>query len=78
MEIAQLRVVLSDRLGQPVVEVLRLDGSPAKSIDELYEPMPAGFFGQLLLRDGSKQIWDLRQEDEETWNFSASPSGAVW
>ena len=72
MEIAQLRAVLSDRLGQPVVEVLTLDGSPAVTIEELYEPMPAGFRGQLLLCDGSRQIWDLWQEDEEVWNFSAS------
>ncbi|MAH57229.1 MAG: hypothetical protein CMN91_02105 [Synechococcus sp. ARS1019] len=76
MEIAQLRAVLSDRMGQPVMEVFRLDGSPAESIEELYEPMPAGFRGQLLLRDGSRQIWDLWQEDGDTWNFSASPGGA--
>ena len=72
MEIAQLRAVLSDRLGQPVVEVLTLDGSPAVTIEEFYVPMPARFRGQLLLRDESRQIWDLWQEDEETWNFSAS------
>ena len=76
MEIAQLRAVLSDRMGQPVMEVFRLDGSPAESIEELYEQMPAGFRGQLLLRDGSRQIWDLWQEDGDTWNFSASPGGA--
>ena len=45
MEIAQLRGVLSDRLGQPVIEVLTPDGSPAVTIEELYEPMPAGFRG---------------------------------
>ena len=72
MEIAQLSGVLSDRLGQPVIEVLTLDGYPAVTIEEFYQPMPAGFRGQLLLRDGSRQIWDLWQEDEETWNFSAS------
>lgn len=72
MEIAQLRGVLSDRLGQPFIEVLILDGSPAVTIEEFYEPMPEGFRRQLLLRDGSPQIWDLWQEDEETWNFSAS------
>ena len=72
MEIAQLRGVLSDRLGQPVIEVLTLYGSPAVTIEEFYEPMPEGFRGQLLLRDGSRQIWDLWQEDEETWNFSGS------
>ena len=72
MEIAQLRAVLSDRFGQPIVEVLTLDGSPAVTIEEFYEPMSAGFRGQLLLGDGSRQIWDLWQEDEETWNFSAT------
>ena len=45
MAIAQLRAVLSDRLGQSVVEVLTLDGSPAVTIEEFYEPMPEGFRG---------------------------------
>ena len=56
MEIVQLSGVLSDRLGQPVFEVLTLDGYPAVTIEEFYEPMPAWFRGQLLLRDGSRQI----------------------
>ena len=45
MEIAQLRGVMSERLGQPVIEVLTLDGSPAVTIEEFYEPMPEGFRG---------------------------------
>ena len=36
MEIAQLRGVMSERLGQPVIEVLTLDGSPAVKIEEFY------------------------------------------
>lgn len=73
MEIAQLKAVLTDRLGQPVQEVLAADGSPIQSMEELYQPMPAGFRGQLVLRNGSRQVWDLWQEDEDTWNFTASP-----
>ena len=72
MEIGQLSGVLSHRLGQPVIAVLNLDGYPAVTVEDFYEPMPAGFRGRLLLLDGSSQIWDLWQDDEETWNFSAS------
>ena len=73
MEIAQLIDVLSDRLGQRVCQVFAADGASVASLEELYQPMPAGFRGQLELADGSRQVWDLWQEDEDTWNFSASP-----
>ena len=69
MEIVQLKDLLSDRLGRPVRYVQLMDGSPAESIEQLYEPSPAGFQGRLVLNDGSVQVWNLWQEDSETWNF---------
>jgi len=73
MELAQLKAVLTDRLGQRVHQVFAADGAPISTIEELYQPMPAGFRGQLELANGSRQVWDLWQEDEDTWNFSSSP-----
>lgn len=73
MEIAQLKAVLTDRLGQRVHQVFAVDGAPISTIEELYQPMPAGFRGQLELTNGSRQVWDLWQEDGDTWNFSSSP-----
>ena len=69
MEIVQLKDLLSDRLGRPVRYLQLMDGSPAESIEQLYEPSPAGFQGRLVLNDGSVQVWNLWQEDNETWNF---------
>ena len=69
MEIVQLKDLLSDRLGRPVRYVQLMDGSPAERIEQFYKPSPAGFQGRLVLNDGSVQVWNLWQEDNETWNF---------
>ena len=71
MEIVQLKDLLSDRLGRSVRHVQLMDGSPAETWNSSINQVLQGFQGRLVLNDGSVQVWDLWQEDNETWNFSA-------
>ena len=68
-----LKADLSERLGQRVSELFTRDGIPVVEMTDLYQPSPAGFGGQLQLRDGRRMAWELWLEDGESWNFHASP-----
>ena len=73
MTIEELRGDLGQRIGKWVEMLFTRDGEPALEISDLYQPSPAGFGGQLQLRDGSRLAWELWLEDGERWNFQASP-----
>ena len=73
MTIEDLKRDLSDRLERRVEALFTRDGEPAKEMTDLYQPSPAGFAGRLICRDGSRLVWDLWLEDEETWNFQSTP-----
>ena len=73
MTIEELRGDLGRRIGKRVEVLFTRDGEPALEISDLYQPSPAGFGGQLQLRDGSRLAWELWLEDGERWNFHASP-----
>ena len=73
MTIEELRADLAQRIGKRVEVLFTRDGEPALEMTDLYQPSPAGFGGQLLLRDGSRLIWELWLEDGERWNFHCSP-----
>ena len=70
-----LKADLSERLRQRVTELFTRDGESVVAMTDLYQPSPAGFGGQLRLRDGSRLAWELWLEDGESWNFHASPVG---
>ena len=73
MTIEELRGDLGQRIGKRVEMLFTRDGEPALEISDLYQPSPAGFGGQLQLRDGFRLAWELWLEDGERWNFQASP-----
>ena len=75
MTLAELKQELSSRLGQSVSEVLTRDGEVVGELIDLYQPSPAGFGGRLITQKGLQFVWELWMEDEETWNFHASPLG---
>lgn len=71
MTLDDLKADLSERLGRRVLEVFDRDGEPVTEITALYQPSPAGFGGQLRLRDGRSLAWELWLEDQDNWNFHA-------
>ncbi|MBL6797494.1 MAG: hypothetical protein ISQ53_01715 [Synechococcus sp. BS307-5m-G39] len=73
MTIEELRGDLGQRIGKRVEVLFTRDGEPALEMTDLYQASPAGFGGQLQLRDGSRLVWELWLEDGERWNFHASP-----
>ena len=73
MTIDELCSDLTARLGETVEQLFTRDGTPVDEITELYQPSPAGFGGQLLLKRGQRLAWELWLEDGDSWNFHASP-----
>lgn len=64
---------LSERLGQKVSQLLTRDGEAVEELSDLYQASPAGFGGRLVTTDGRQAAWELWLEDEDTWNFQATP-----
>ena len=75
MTLLDLKQELSSRLGQPVSDVLTREGESVREMIDLYQSSPAGFGGRLMTQVGRQFVWELWLEDEETWNFHASPLG---
>ena len=75
MTLLDLKQELSSRLGQPVSDVLTREGESVGEMIDLYRPSPAGFGGRRVTQAGRQFAWELWLEDEETWNFHASPLG---
>ena len=75
MTIDDLKADLTARLGKTVDSLCTRDGTIALTIEDLYQPSPAGFSGRLFLKDGSQFAWELWLEDGESWNFHARPIG---
>ena len=73
MTLDDLKRDLSERIGQKVINLLTRDGETATTMTDLYQASPAGFGGRLVTRDGRCLMWDLWLEDEQNWNFKASP-----
>ena len=53
MTVDELRQDLSQRIGRSVELLLTRDGETVLEVSDLYQPSPAGFGGQLRLRDGT-------------------------
>ena len=73
MTIDELCSDLTARLGERVEQVFTRDGVNVDDITALYQPSPAGFGGQLLLKRGQRLAWELWLEDGDCWNFHATP-----
>ena len=75
MTLVELRQELSARLGVSVSDLLTREGESVQDMVDLYQPSPAGFGGRLVTKTGLLFGWELWLEDEETWNFHATPLG---
>ena len=72
MTVDELRQDLSQRIGRSVELLLTRDGETVLEVSDLYQPSPAGFGGQLRLRDGTPMAWELWLEDGDSWNFQSA------
>ena len=71
MSLDEFQQDLSKRIGKRVIDIFTRDGDPVQELNDLYQPSPAGFAGQLIVVSGSRYSWELWQEAGEMWNFQS-------
>ena len=73
MDIDDMKEILQDTLEISITELTTVDGCPAESSKDIFNPILFSYEGRVKTSDGDTLRWSMTR-DEEGWEVTAFPA----